>query len=312
MRITGRILANPNPIVLSEAAANILQTPTGTATILWNASGVDTLEVHVGSPAGPLFSRSGPGQHEKTASWIVNGTAFYLQDVSGAKPLTEAHTLDVVNVSVTISLELLQWHLRRLEEDLVLLYDTLRQSPIADRYWIAGSLLIGWAREGCILSHELQDGDFGYFREDRQKLVASIPRLIDAGFNPLYRYSNNVGDPVLYVLEKDWTTFEFFEHEQLQNISRFWSFGTHLENNNSVKIEMICHVPAFSLAPMEFLGRTWQKPDDHDTYLKAIYGNWKQPNYAYDYIKDDLSIVEMHPWTGPSEWPRDEIIPRKT
>ena len=308
MQAIGRIQASPNPIILAEMSANNLGNPTGTASISWSAEGVDLVEVRVGSPAGPLFSRRGPGDHEKAASWIVDKTVFCLQDVSGGKPLSADHTLAMVEVAVSTSPELRQRHRLQLERNLVLLYDAMQGGPLAGRYWVIGGLLIGWAREGRILSHDLQDGDFGFFREDREKLVASIPRLIDNGFKPLYRHCNNDGDPAAYVFEKDWTTFDFVEHVRVRGAIRSWNFGTHLEGKETVDIEIVSQVPAFDLAPMEFLGRTWRKPADHDAYLRAIYGNWTEPDPDYDSIKDDASIIDIHPRTGSSDWPVGEVL----
>jgi hypothetical protein len=293
--------AEPNPIVLNDFGANILDTPTGTAELSWCVDGVDEVEVHVGSPSGALFARTGPGTHSKSADWIVDGMTFYLQDVSHSQPLSSEHTLATVQVSVAIGEELRTRHRLLLEENLILLHDTLEAGPLAGRYWVLGGLLLGWAREGRILTHDLQDGDFGFFREDHDKLRASVSHLSEAGFKPLHRLRTNEGDPVMYAFEKDWATFEFMEHERLGQNFRLWSFGARIEGEEAVMVEMVCQVPRFELAPMEFLGRTWQKPDDHDAHLTAMYGDWKTPNHRYDFMRDDLSIVETHPWTGSFE-----------
>jgi hypothetical protein len=309
MQAKGRILAQPNPIVLGELGANLCGTPTGTATISWSAQGAREVEVHVASPAGPLFARTGSEGGSKTAAWIVNGTVFCLQDVTLGKPLSPDHTLATLKVSLTFAPALMERHSAILEQNLRLLHDVLQDGPLADRYWVIGGLLLGWAREGRMLWHEPQDGDFAYFREDRQKLLASVPRLIDAGFNVDRRLSNNQGDPAAYILEKDWASFEFFENERRDGVVRSWSFGSRVRHNETVPIEIVCQVPAFDLAPMEFLGRTWRKPDDHAAYLNAVYGDWKTPNFDFDYVRDDPSIVDVHPWTGSSDWPADELPP---
>ena len=192
----------------------------------------------------------------------------------------------------------------------MLFHDILQQSPLADRFWVIGGLLIGWAREGRILENDWQDADFGFLREDREKLLASIPRVIGANFNPLYCLRNNAGEPVIYVFEKDWAYFEFYEYERSPGVLRCWTFGPfgpNLTGEEVGKVEMISQVPAFGLAPMGFLGRTWQKPDRHDEFLKAVYGDWTTPNPHWDNDKDDLSIVETYPWTGSSDWPVDEM-----
>lgn len=76
--------ADPNPI----------PTPLiGATTLHWNAPTASTVEVHVGSPTGTLFTRGGPAGSAVTGDWVTEGLVFYLQDVSGGKPLTPANTL---------------------------------------------------------------------------------------------------------------------------------------------------------------------------------------------------------------------------
>jgi len=48
--------------------------------------------VHVGSPTGPLFSRSGSTGTGTTGLWVTNGLAFYLQNVTGGQNATVATT----------------------------------------------------------------------------------------------------------------------------------------------------------------------------------------------------------------------------
>jgi hypothetical protein len=77
----------PNPIPVTGGAS------LGTATISWKAPNAGEIEVHVGSPSGPLFTQSGNRGSATTGSWVGDGTTFYLQDVTGGKPLTSANTL---------------------------------------------------------------------------------------------------------------------------------------------------------------------------------------------------------------------------
>ncbi len=301
-RRKGSIRAEPNPIIIEDIAASGYGTPTGSASIIWRAQGVEQVEVRVGSPAGTLFSRTGPGEHSKTAPWIVDRTVFFLQDVSRGKPLSREHTLATVEVNLTISPEVLKQHRGKLEENLRLLYDVLQQTPLAGSYWVTGGLLLGWAREGRIIEHDFQDGDFGFFREDRDSFLAALPRLIEAGFSPLKCFCNNDGDPVVYALEKDWANFDFAEHVRAGALTRCWNYGP---GEDGSLIELVSEVPSFELAPFDFIGRSWLKPSDHETYLRAIYGNWKNPDRAYDPLKDDLSIVSRRPWNGAARWPID-------
>jgi hypothetical protein len=80
------LTASPNPIPVTGAAY-------GTTTISWNAPNVASVEIHVGSPNGPLFASGGNHGSQQTGAWVADGTTFYLQDVTGGKPLTTNTTL---------------------------------------------------------------------------------------------------------------------------------------------------------------------------------------------------------------------------
>src|ERR1022692_4879485 len=80
------LTASPNPIQVTGAAD-------GTTTISWNAPNAANVEIHVGSPNGPLFASGGNRGSQQTGPWVADGTTFYLQDVSGGKPLTASNTL---------------------------------------------------------------------------------------------------------------------------------------------------------------------------------------------------------------------------
>jgi 6-phosphogluconolactonase len=76
--------------------------PTGSATVTlaWNAPGATELEIRVGAPDGSNMGRHGSWGTAETGPWVVDGMTFYLQDVSGGKPLTSANTLGTVRVAL--------------------------------------------------------------------------------------------------------------------------------------------------------------------------------------------------------------------
>jgi len=80
------LTAFPNPIPVTGSAD-------GSATISWNAPNADYIEIHIGSPTGPLFTYDGNHGSVQTGAWVSEGLTFYLQDVTGGKPLTAANTL---------------------------------------------------------------------------------------------------------------------------------------------------------------------------------------------------------------------------
>jgi hypothetical protein len=80
------LTASPNPIP-------VMGSGDGTSTISWNAPNAASVELHVGSPNGPLFASGGNHGSQQTGPWVTDGTTFYLQDVTGGKPLTANNTL---------------------------------------------------------------------------------------------------------------------------------------------------------------------------------------------------------------------------
>jgi hypothetical protein len=85
------LTASPNPIQVAGAAD-------GTTTISWNAPNASSIEIHVGSPNGPLFASGGNRGSAQTGPWVTDGTTFYLQDVTGGKPLSANNTLAMLVV----------------------------------------------------------------------------------------------------------------------------------------------------------------------------------------------------------------------
>ena len=66
----------------------------------WGAPRAAQVEILVGAPNGTLMARGGSSGTATTGVWVANGTRFYLQDVSGGKPLIAANTLAELTVIV--------------------------------------------------------------------------------------------------------------------------------------------------------------------------------------------------------------------
>ena len=81
------LTANPNPIQVTGEGA------LGSTTLTWRAPDAATIEIRVGSPNGPLLTTMGNRGSVQTGSWVSDGTVFFLQDVTGGRPLTADYTL---------------------------------------------------------------------------------------------------------------------------------------------------------------------------------------------------------------------------
>ena len=65
----------------------------GQTTISWSAPDAQLVEIHLGSPSGPLFTNEGNRGSIQTGVWVSDGMTFYLQDVTNKNPLTADYTL---------------------------------------------------------------------------------------------------------------------------------------------------------------------------------------------------------------------------
>ena len=81
------LTANPNPITVTGNAI------VGSTTINWNAPDAQVIEIHIGSPDGTLLTQQLNRGSIQTGTWVSDGLTFYLQDVTGGKPLTSDYTL---------------------------------------------------------------------------------------------------------------------------------------------------------------------------------------------------------------------------
>jgi parallel beta-helix repeat protein len=86
------LTASPNPIPITGNAFH------GATTLSWNAPDAGLIEIRIGSPDGVLFAVMGNRGSVQTGPWVSDGMTFYLQDVTGGRPLTSDFTLAVVVV----------------------------------------------------------------------------------------------------------------------------------------------------------------------------------------------------------------------
>lgn len=89
------LTASPNPIPVASGAD-------GVTTISWNAPNSSVIEVHVGSPTGPLFTHNINSGSMMTGQWVTNGMVFYLQDVSSGVA-SASNTIATLTVTLQTS-----------------------------------------------------------------------------------------------------------------------------------------------------------------------------------------------------------------
>ncbi|MEK6282013.1 MAG: glycosyltransferase [Acidobacteriota bacterium] len=90
----GSLLATPNPVDVKD------DSHLGGTTLRWNATYFTEVEIRAGAPDGDLLVRGGASGSFTTLEPVADGTVFYLQNVSGGRPLTSVNTLDTVKILV--------------------------------------------------------------------------------------------------------------------------------------------------------------------------------------------------------------------
>jgi hypothetical protein len=96
--------ASPHEVTLVARPDHVIQpdgSGLGGVELFWTVPDGVASEVHVNAPDGALFVSSSGFGHARTGKWVNNGMQFFLQDVSGGKPLTKEHTMARVTVGVS-------------------------------------------------------------------------------------------------------------------------------------------------------------------------------------------------------------------
>jgi hypothetical protein len=157
-----------------------------------------------------------------------------------------------------------------------------------------GGLLLGWAREGRPLEHDLNDADFAFLAEDLPSFPAAADALIAAGFAPLFRFVNNDGRPTEYSFTRNGAKFEFFiaEPEGAHLLTHVFAPGMP---GGGPPVQALTRIDLQSLTTFEFLDRSWRKQDDHEHELAELYGDWRTPDSSWWYL-DSPAIIDQRVW----------------
>jgi FkbM family methyltransferase len=99
MMATGTLEAIPNPIRLERGRSYAV------TVLRWTAQHVTDVEIRIGGPDGRLLAAGGVSGTATTGEWVTDGMTFFLQDVSGGRPLTLANTLATTCVRINSSVD---------------------------------------------------------------------------------------------------------------------------------------------------------------------------------------------------------------
>ncbi len=177
--------------------------------------------------------------------------------------------------------------------DLRLLHDVLEGSPADGRYWVWSGLLLGWAREGRLLAHDLRDADFAYAAADEGRIRAGIEALVRAGFRRGFSLRNNRGEVTEHTVIRHGARFEFFRMSERGPDWEYFVYG----GDGGHQVQLTARLPIQDLEPFDFLGRRWLKVADHQSELAELYGDWRTP-------ATDWSFLDQGGIVGLERWPR--------
>lgn len=93
-RPRGTLEADPNPLLLAATHT------AGAVRLTWTTDQVDSVEIRIGGPLGPVFACGGRQGTATTGPWVRDWMTFFLQDVSVGAAAGIGATLDTVCVRV--------------------------------------------------------------------------------------------------------------------------------------------------------------------------------------------------------------------
>lgn len=177
----------------------------------------------------------------------------------------------------------------RRRRGLVRLYDTLAATEFHRKYWMNGGLLLGCIRDGGPLPHD-SDADFSFWEDDLDRFERAVPALRRHGFKLCRKKVCNDGKVRKWAFKRQGMKYEFYLMERREN-AMYW-----ISHARKRRLELHCQVPLHGLNEIALYERQWLKPDDHETYLESLYGNWRKPDPGYCYWRDSRAIIATQSW----------------
>lgn len=172
--------------------------------------------------------------------------------------------------------------------------NSLKDTPMKDKFWLCGGALLGYAREGALLKHD-NDIDFHYWSSDALLIEDTLKSLKIYGFKYCYNLKNSSGNITQHTIKYKNVKIDFFEAiKKDTNIQ--WTCYTTKHWNRPAR-QFLNQIPSVELTAVEFYGVSILKPLDHDAYLTALYGDWQKPMKDYTYYIDSKAIISKEPWS---------------
>ena len=171
---------------------------------------------------------------------------------------------------------------------MILLYDTLATTSMHGKYWVNGGLLLGCVRDGGPLPGD-DDVDFSFWAVDRDRMIEALRVLENKGFCRRKKRPNNDRTFTKWSLRFQGVDYDFIQMEDHGSTMRWISHA------GTPGLEILNEVPNHGLKGMELYDRQWMIPDDPDTYLQALYGDWRHPDPNYCFWDDSQAVIKKYP-----------------
>jgi phosphorylcholine metabolism protein LicD len=156
---------------------------------------------------------------------------------------------------------------------------------------MAMGMLLGCIRHGEPMPWDL-DADFGFLEQDLKRFRQAIRALEDKDFRLRPVSVNNDGTESKWAFRYQGVKYEFYLFRTVGSRLRWYYHA------QKPSIEVVNEIEAHGLSEIELYGRRWLKPEDHEGYLEALYGDWQTPDPQYCYWKDCRATIIRRPWTG--------------
>ncbi len=158
-------------------------------------------------------------------------------------------------------------------------------NKINQPYFIMGGTLLGFIREGNIISHD-EDVDIGIFTEELNPNLVNILQQNGVIFNAIMGDSGNSKNSVEYRFFIDDIQIDIFcWHKEAEYCwySAWWKSG------ESFKLKF----DTFSISSKIINEETFSIPDSPEHWLEQIYGNdWKTPNKQWHWAASPKNVID--------------------
>lgn len=168
--------------------------------------------------------------------------------------------------------------------------DALRQMKAAMResgvkYFLDCGTLLGLIREGRLLQHD-HDIDISIPPNG-----GSPAKLVEALLKHGYVFSRGVEyEDVLDAISMTYrgipVDFDFWVEQNGKRLHRTYYSGKHGGIGNEVHGFFSLYESVKKTIPYEFVGESYEIPEDSDLVLTEQYGDWRIPNSSWNYNED--------------------------